>query len=56
MDFLRLPLVAFVGFLLYAEQFEYAVLGGAVLIFAGNYYNIRRQSRVEALEPDTTPY
>ncbi len=56
MDFLRLPLVAVVGFLLYAEQFEFAVLGGAVLIFAGNYYNIRRQSRVEALEPDTTPY
>lgn len=50
MDFLRLPLVAFVGFLLYAEEFEVAVLAGAALIFAGNYYNIRRESRAAGLE------
>ncbi len=55
MDFLRLPLVAFVGFLLYAEEFEVAVLAGAVLIFAGNYYNIRRASRAVGLERDATP-
>lgn len=52
MDFLRLPLVAFVGFLLYAEEFEVALLAGAVLIFAGNYYNIRRESRVVEPERD----
>ncbi len=47
MDFLRLPLTAFVGYLLYAERFDLAILAGAALIFAGNYYSIRRESRRE---------
>ncbi len=45
-EFLRLPFVALVGFLLYAEGFEPAVLIGAVLIFAGNSYSLRRESRI----------
>lgn len=44
-DFLRLPLVAAIGYLFYAEGLEVAVLVGAVMIFAGNYYNIVRESR-----------
>ena len=55
MDFLRLPLAAFVGYLFYAERFELAILAGAVLIFAGNYYNIRREGRLTAIERDPTP-
>lgn len=47
-DFLRLPIVAVVGFLLYAEAFELATLAGAALIFAGNYYSLQRESRVTA--------
>jgi drug/metabolite transporter (DMT)-like permease len=50
MDFIRLPLTAFVGYLLYAERFELAILAGAVLIFAGNYYSIRRESRLETAD------
>ena len=45
-EFLRLPIVALAGFLLYAEGFELIVLLGAVLIFAGNYYSLRYESRV----------
>ncbi len=44
-DFLRMPMIAVLGFFLYAEPFSAAIFIGAVLIFAGNYYNIRAESR-----------
>jgi drug/metabolite transporter (DMT)-like permease len=44
-EFLRLPFVALIGFLVYAEGFEAAVLIGAVLIFAGNIYSLRQESQ-----------
>ena len=44
-DFLRLPLIAGVGALLYNEPLEISVLLGAAVIFAGTYYSIRRESR-----------
>ena len=44
-DFARLPVIAVVGMLLYAEPLDPWVFAGAVLIFAGNYYNIRVESR-----------
>ena len=44
-EFLRLPFVALVGFLVYAEDFELAVLIGAALIFAGNYASLRQETR-----------
>jgi len=45
MDFMRLPLIVAVGAVLYGETAEPLVLLGAVLIFAGNYYSIRREQR-----------
>lgn len=45
MDFLRLPLIAVVGMLLYGEPFELAVLAGGALIVAGNLVNLRAQRR-----------
>ena len=45
-DFLRLPLIAVIGFLIYNEAIEVAVFAGAIIIFAGNYYNIRQETRV----------
>jgi len=42
-EFLRLPLVAVIALLLYAEPFELATLLGAALIFGGNYYSLRRE-------------
>lgn len=43
MDFLRVPLIALCGFLFYAEQIDLFVLAGALLIFTGNYYSLRRE-------------
>ena len=45
-DFLRLPLIAIIGFLFYNESIEIGVLAGAILIFIGNYYNIRQEKKV----------
>jgi len=44
-DFLRLPLIAVVGFLFYSEAIEIALFVGAIIIFAGNYYNIRLETK-----------
>ncbi|WP_259780407.1 DMT family transporter [Aestuariispira ectoiniformans] len=45
MDFMRLPLVALVGFLLYNEQVDLALFLGAGLILTGNLMNIRKEHR-----------
>jgi len=44
-DFLRLPLIAVVGAIFYAEPIQVSVVLGAAVIFAGTYYSIRRESR-----------
>jgi drug/metabolite transporter (DMT)-like permease len=46
-DFLRLPLITVVGMVLYGEPIEPAIFLGAAVIFAGTYYSIRRESRIE---------
>jgi drug/metabolite transporter (DMT)-like permease len=43
-DFLRLPVIAVVGYLLYQESLELVILFGAGIIFLGNFYNVRRES------------
>jgi len=47
-DFFRLPLIAVVGALFYAEPFDPAVLGGAALIIAGVWYSMAREGRKPA--------
>jgi drug/metabolite transporter (DMT)-like permease len=42
-DFIRLPLIAVVGALLYAEPFDPMVVVGAAVIFAGTYYSLSRE-------------
>lgn len=44
-DFVRLPVIAVVGVLLYNETIDLWVIAGATLIFAANYANIRWGSR-----------
>ena len=44
-DFLRLPLIALVGALLFKETVPPAVFVGAAMIFFANYLNIRQESR-----------
>ena len=41
LDFLRLPLIAGVGYLFYHEMLNLWVLGGAALVFIANFLNIR---------------
>ncbi|MBI36492.1 MAG: EamA family transporter [Alphaproteobacteria bacterium] len=45
MDFMRLPLIVLVGYVLYAESAEIAVLLGAIIIFVGNYYSIQFEQK-----------
>ena len=45
MDFLRLPLSALIGFLLYSEVIDTYTAIGAVLILTGNLFNIQRRAR-----------
>ncbi len=44
-DFARLPTIAVVGMILYAEPLEIWVFAGAAVIFAGNYLNILAETR-----------
>ena len=45
MDFLRLPLSALIGFLLYSERIDTFTAIGAALILAGNLFNMQRRAR-----------
>lgn len=42
MDFLRVPLSAAVGWLIYSERLDAATIAGAALILTGNLLNLRR--------------
>ncbi len=44
-DFIRLPVIALVGMLLYGEGFDVFILAGAAVIFGANYLNIWTESR-----------
>ena len=44
-DFIRLPLIAVVGALFYAEPFDPMVIVGAAVIFGGTYYSLSREKR-----------
>lgn len=44
MDFLRLPLIAVVGLVLYGEPIQFWVFVGAVIVFAGSWLNLNAGS------------
>ena len=44
-DFIRLPAIAMVGMLVYAEAIDMWVFIGAAIIFTGNYMNIWSETR-----------
>jgi drug/metabolite transporter (DMT)-like permease len=46
MEFIRLPLIAVVGTLLYGEELRVSVFAGAALIITGNLINLRSETRV----------
>jgi drug/metabolite transporter (DMT)-like permease len=45
MDFLRLPLIAAVGFLFYGESLDWFVLAGGIVMFTGNFLNIQAEKK-----------
>jgi drug/metabolite transporter (DMT)-like permease len=45
LDFLRLPLIAAVGFLFYDESLDWLVLIGGVVMFSGNLLNIQAEKK-----------
>lgn len=45
LDFLRLPLIALVGIVLYDEPIDPLVMGGAFVVFVGIWVNIRAETR-----------
>jgi drug/metabolite transporter (DMT)-like permease len=45
LDFLRIPLIAFVGWMFYAEQLDIAVFIGAAIIVSGIVWNLRAEMR-----------
>ncbi|SLN35957.1 Riboflavin transporter [Roseovarius albus] len=44
-DFLRLPLIALIGFWFYQEPLSYPVILGAAIIFAANYLNLWNETK-----------
>ena len=48
LDFLRIPLIAFVGWMFYAEKLDLAVFAGAAIIVAGIVWNLRAETRTKA--------
>ncbi|KZY02523.1 MULTISPECIES: DMT family transporter [unclassified Sulfitobacter] len=48
-DFVRLPFIAVVGMLLYAEALDIWVFVGALIIFGGNYLNLWTEARRAAV-------
>ena len=56
LDFLRIPLIAVVGWWLYAEPLELYVFAGAGLIIAGIVWNLRNEASVGvSMRPSITP-
>jgi drug/metabolite transporter (DMT)-like permease len=47
-DFIRLPVIAIVGLIVYSEPIDIFVILGALLIFGGNYLNIWAETRAKA--------
>ncbi len=56
LDFARLPVIAVVGMLLYAEPLDPAVFAGGALIFVGNWLNLSRgMARTAPALPTSAP-
>ena len=53
LDFLRLPLIALVGWLFYGEKIDIFVVLGAGAIIAGVLWNLRDESRRGAMTART---
>lgn len=55
LDFMRIPLIAVVGWAFYGEQLDIFVLLGALIIIAGVIWNLRAESTRLRLKSDLAP-
>jgi drug/metabolite transporter (DMT)-like permease len=55
LDFMRIPLIAVVGWAFYGEQLDIFVLLGAGIIVVGVLWNLRAESRRGRVKPDLPP-
>ena len=53
-DFIRLPVITVVGVMVYNEPFDPLVILGAAIIFAGNWINLRAETRKRATVQQVT--
>ena len=47
-DFTRLPIIAFIGTVFYAEPMDIWIILGAVVVFSANYFNVMAETRFGA--------
>ena len=52
LEFLRLPLIAVIGWAVYNEALELAVFIGAAIVFAANFLNIREEQKSSRVKED----
>ncbi|CAH0992684.1 Riboflavin transporter [Sinobacterium norvegicum] len=45
MDFLRLPLIAIIGYIFYQESIDIYLLVGGLIMLSGNFYSMRAESK-----------
>ena len=50
-DFLRVPLVALVGYIFYAEAIDVWLFIGALIIFCGNFYSLQAEVKSNQIQP-----
>jgi drug/metabolite transporter (DMT)-like permease len=55
LDFLRLPLIALIGWSFYGEPLDALVLAGAGLVMAGVVWNLRTEASIEVRGANTAP-
>ena len=48
-DFLRVPLVALVGYIFYAEKIDIWLFIGALIIFCGNFYSLKQEVKSKTI-------
>ncbi len=53
-DFLRVPLVALVGYVFYEETIDIWLIIGAVIIFSGNLYSLKQEVKPKRFLRDST--
>ena len=54
-DFVRLPLISVVGYLFYNEVLTWYIVLGSILVFVGNYINIKAEERGQSYERVSGP-